>query len=464
MAQAFFLKTDVAMITSNASQKQVKNQAGDADSAKVESFSSALDKQVDKQAMPQHKKADEADNKLTKSGEKLETKTDASAEKSGKVLPDESVKASKSLEETDDDQTVLIAEAPLSLPEEEDNEAEEGAETETKVLSDDAVTTAINVGLKPDNIIDVDYHTASTLVGQAGVIKKNGLESVSNKIQVTDNSKLTADILLPNKVNAELTEQENESSEQKQQAPSLRSDILNALLKKPNAEGEKLAPTAEQKIVANSALIINKEGLTEEQKIMALANNVKLKGSSATGSLFERSGSVSPVLLTPASTNSNNAIASPTVTGQPTLNLQPALHSEAWSRVLSSRVIWMAREGVQQASLKLNPANMGPVEVKLHMHNEQANISFIAQHAATRDALEQALPRLRESFQENGMELAHADVSQEEFSQADEQDNNKTTSNSSASERDNLDTDIESVTDEVNITEQDIALGLSVFA
>ncbi|MFT7414767.1 MAG: hypothetical protein ACI9FO_001428, partial [Methylophagaceae bacterium] len=48
MAQAFLLKTDVAMISSNASQKHIKNQAIDTDESRIESFSSALDKQVDK--------------------------------------------------------------------------------------------------------------------------------------------------------------------------------------------------------------------------------------------------------------------------------------------------------------------------------------------------------------------------------------------------------------------------------
>jgi flagellar hook-length control protein FliK len=301
-----------------------------------------------------------------------------------------------------------------------------------------------------------------TLVGQAGVIKKNVIDT-NNKAQAIENNKIAGDITLANKVDVKLTELENENPEQKQQAQSLRSDILNALLKKPNADGDKLASAVEQKIVTNASLTpISKEGLSEEQKIMALATNLKLKGSSSSSGIFERSAGASSVLLTSPAPLSANAVGSPAVSGQPTLNLQPALQSEAWSRVLSSRVIWMAREGVQQASLKLNPANMGPVEVKLHMHHDQATISFIAQHAATRDALEQALPRLRESFPENVMELAHADVSQENFSETDEQDNNKTTNNGSSSDRDNLDT--EPTTRDVNLVEQDIAQGLSVFA
>jgi len=465
MAQAFLLKTDVATISSNAGQKHTKNQPTETDEGKVESFSSTLDKHVDKhvdkQSIQQHKKtnkADDSDNKSVKSTDSVEIKSEISGEKSGKLLPEDLVDSSEKLGGADDNQDSVPAEVSFSIPKED---------LESEILSDEALTIVINAGAKSDDAIKVEHHTVLTQVGQAGVIKKNVID-ISNKAQDAQAGKLAGDLMPSNKADTILSEQKNENVEQKQQAQSLRSDILNALLKKPTNEGEKLVTVVEQKIVASSTLtpIISKEGLTEEQQIMALANSGKLKGSLSTASSansFERSAVVSSALLAPAPTSSQ-ANGSAAVLGQPSLNLQPVLQSEAWSRVLSSRVIWMAREGVQQASLKLNPANMGPVEVKLHMHNDQANISFIAHHAATRDALEQALPRLRESFQENGMELAHADVSQENFSQTDEQDNNKTTNNSSTSERDSADTDIESTTHDVNIMEQDIEVGLSVFA
>ena len=56
------------------------------------------------------------------------------------------------------------------------------------------------------------------------------------------------------------------------------------------------------------------------------------------------------------------------------------------------------------------------------MNNEQTSVTFIANHAATRDALEQALPKLRESFRENGMELADAEVTQHSSEQQHQDD------------------------------------------
>lgn len=158
------------------------------------------------------------------------------------------------------------------------------------------------------------------------------------------------------------------------------------------------------------------------------------------------------------------ATSSITKTDGPSLDIQPSLQSKAWNSVLSSRVIWMAREGIQHAALKLNPANLGPVEVRLNMHNEQANITFIAHNAATRDALEQALPKLRESFLENGLELTDADVSDPSSQQAKDDDTElggeENNGNLMAS---TLDTANENTKGSATMTDG-IDLGLSVYA
>lgn len=150
----------------------------------------------------------------------------------------------------------------------------------------------------------------------------------------------------------------------------------------------------------------------------------------------------------------------------PTLDIQPSLQSKAWNNVLSSRVVWMASEGIQQAALKLNPANLGPVEVKLTMHNEQTHVTFISHNAATRDALEQAIPRLRESFIENGLELADANVSDHASQQTNDeempQDNDaRQNGDGTIIMRENIHENAEGV---VTHDKQDIELGVSVYA
>lgn len=82
----------------------------------------------------------------------------------------------------------------------------------------------------------------------------------------------------------------------------------------------------------------------------------------------------------------------------------------AWNQAFGERVVWMARGGIQEAQIQLNPRHLGPVEVRLSVHQDQVNVQFTAQHATTREAIEQALPRLRELFGDSGLQLGQADV------------------------------------------------------
>ncbi|WP_273152657.1 flagellar hook-length control protein FliK [Methylophaga thiooxydans] len=118
--------------------------------------------------------------------------------------------------------------------------------------------------------------------------------------------------------------------------------------------------------------------------------------------------------LTAASASTSGTIQTAISAQGVSLPVQPTLQNPAWSQVMSSRVVWMAKEGVHQAELRMTPANLGPVEVRLQVQNDQASVTFLAQHSATRDALEQALPRLRESFAEAGIELGHSEVGEQQ--------------------------------------------------
>lgn len=87
------------------------------------------------------------------------------------------------------------------------------------------------------------------------------------------------------------------------------------------------------------------------------------------------------------------------------------LHDPQWQSEFSNRVTWLAKAGGNQvAEIRLNPANLGPVEVRVVMKDDQATITFSAQHGVVRDAIESSLPRLREMFSGSGMQLAQASV------------------------------------------------------
>jgi flagellar hook-length control protein FliK len=85
--------------------------------------------------------------------------------------------------------------------------------------------------------------------------------------------------------------------------------------------------------------------------------------------------------------------------------------SKAWEGAIADRVMWMVQGEQQSARLKLNPPNLGPLEVRVNVNQDQTSVSFLASQAAVRDALEAALPRLREMFDQQSLQLVRADVS-----------------------------------------------------
>lgn len=85
------------------------------------------------------------------------------------------------------------------------------------------------------------------------------------------------------------------------------------------------------------------------------------------------------------------------------------LGSQAWDNQVSQRIVYMVGKE-QAATLTLNPPDLGPVQVVLNVSNDQASVAFSSQQLEVRQALENALPRLREMMSESGIALGNATV------------------------------------------------------
>jgi len=64
--------------------------------------------------------------------------------------------------------------------------------------------------------------------------------------------------------------------------------------------------------------------------------------------------------------------------------------------------------------LRLNPGYLDPVTIKIDVTQDQASVAFTAQHAAVKEAIDAALPKLREMFSTQQLNLAEVSVSQED--------------------------------------------------
>ncbi len=85
------------------------------------------------------------------------------------------------------------------------------------------------------------------------------------------------------------------------------------------------------------------------------------------------------------------------------------LGTQAWDNQVSQRIVYMVGKE-QAATLTLNPPDLGPVQVVLNVTNDGASVAFSSNQQEVRQALENALPRLREMMGESGIALGNATV------------------------------------------------------
>ncbi len=89
---------------------------------------------------------------------------------------------------------------------------------------------------------------------------------------------------------------------------------------------------------------------------------------------------------------------------------QHARAAAAWThprfaQALGTQVSLLARDGVHEAPLQLNPAEMGPVSVQIVLDGTQARVEFGADMARTREVIERSLPELAAALRDAGLTL-----------------------------------------------------------
>lgn len=82
-----------------------------------------------------------------------------------------------------------------------------------------------------------------------------------------------------------------------------------------------------------------------------------------------------------------------------------------WDNQVGQKIVWMIAGKEQSATLTLNPPDMGPMQVVLSVTNDHATVAFTAAQPEVRQALEDAMPKLRDMMSESGIALGNASVS-----------------------------------------------------
>lgn len=106
------------------------------------------------------------------------------------------------------------------------------------------------------------------------------------------------------------------------------------------------------------------------------------------------------------------------VTEQPLAeNFNTLQNQERLQRAMGERVMQMVDSGKWDTEMELYPARLGTVRIRMSMENSELQLVMTSQSSAVKELLEAGLPRLRDSLQEQGIQLANSSVQQESAGQ-----------------------------------------------
>lgn len=114
-------------------------------------------------------------------------------------------------------------------------------------------------------------------------------------------------------------------------------------------------------------------------------------------------------LLQSAIANNTTSIQS-VVANSPIISLPVAVDQPQWQESLAQQIILFKRHNIEQAEIRLNPEELGSLQIKLSMHDGKMQLHMAAAVGVVKGILESALPYLRTSLAEQGIELQQTEV------------------------------------------------------
>ncbi|UVC29944.1 flagellar hook-length control protein FliK [Pantoea sp. SOD02] len=177
--------------------------------------------------------------------------------------------------------------------------------------------------------------------------------------------------------------------------PEAKGTAINALLAPLNQK--KSAPAAaEQPLVLTNNMM--------KQGSIPLATSVQPVAVES-GLSVE---TASPQLVTAPVTVSMRPLATSSV--MPTASVHYPPETPEWKQSVSQHIAIFSRNGLHNAEIRLHPEELGSLQISLRVHQDQAQVHIVSEHALVRQAMEHAMPQLRTAMAEAGLQLGQASI------------------------------------------------------
>lgn len=99
------------------------------------------------------------------------------------------------------------------------------------------------------------------------------------------------------------------------------------------------------------------------------------------------------------------------------LNETINIHRKDFVESVKDKVMVMVNQKLQQVDIKLDPPELGNVQVRVNLQGDAATVNFVVQNTQAKDALEQHMGKLRDMLNESGVDVGEANVQQQQKNQ-----------------------------------------------
>lgn len=137
------------------------------------------------------------------------------------------------------------------------------------------------------------------------------------------------------------------------------------------------------------------------------------------------------------------------------LNINAPVNSSGFAQELGQQVAWLGGQEVKQAQIRLNPQDLGQLDVKVSVEHGRVDVVFMAQHPAAVTAVQQSLGQLNQMLTGQGLSLGQTMVGQQSAQQQFSGSQGQSTASASAAGVED-----ESVDALAGVSSQPVAVGL----
>ncbi|MCH1924575.1 flagellar hook-length control protein FliK [Shewanella sp. C32] len=161
------------------------------------------------------------------------------------------------------------------------------------------------------------------------------------------------------------------------------------------------------KTLADAADKATSVGMSHDKSVavvrdMAAGDNNTLKDISALGATSANAN-------TQQTSSANNVQLSLRLANEQQVQQQELV--QRFAPVMRQQLLTMVKDGIQHAEIRLDPPELGSMTVKLQVRGDHTQVQFHVTQTQAKDLIEQAMPRLKDLLQQQGMNLADSQVS-----------------------------------------------------